>query len=184
MEVKRITTPFREADALGMKSGDKVLLSGYIYTARDAAHRRFVEALHDGQALPVDVADQIIYYCGPTPPRPGRVIGAAGPTTSSRMDSYTPELLSLGMRGMIGKGKRSPAVRKALGDFKAVYFGATGGAGALLSRAIVSYEVVAYGDLGTEAVARVRVVDLPLFVVDDCFGNDLYEAGASLYRAG
>jgi fumarate hydratase subunit beta len=184
MEIKRITTPLREADVLGLESGDKVFLSGYIYTARDAAHKRFVEALDAGQSLPFDVEGQVIYYCGPTPAAPGRVIGAAGPTTSSRMDSYAPRLLSLGVKGMIGKGKRSQDVKKAIGQFKAVYFGATGGAGALLSKTVVSYEVVAYADLGPEAVARLRVLDLPLFVVNDCFGNDLYEMGMSQYGAG
>jgi fumarate hydratase subunit beta len=183
MDLKRITTPLREADVLGLESGDKVLLSGYIYTARDAAHKRFIEALGAGQSLPFDATDQIIYYCGPTPAAAGRVIGAAGPTTSSRMDAYAPALLSLGIRGMIGKGKRSETVKKAIGQFKAVYFGATGGAGALLSRAVVSYEVVAYPDLGPEAVARLRVLDLPLFVVNDCLGKDLYEMGMSRYGA-
>lgn len=184
MDAKRITTPFREDDALRLESGDKVLLSGYIYTARDAAHKRFIEALDAGRPLPFDATDQIIYYCGPTPAPPGRVIGAAGPTTSSRMDAYTPAMLSHGVRGMIGKGKRSEAVRDAIGRFKAVYFGATGGAGALLSRTVTSYELVAYEDLGTEAVARLHVLDLPLFVVNDCFGNDLYEKGTNRYRIG
>ncbi len=183
MDVKRITTPLREGDVVGLKSGDKVLLSGYIYTARDAAHKRFIEALDAGQSLPFDTLDQIIYYCGPTPAAPGRIIGAAGPTTSTRMDAYAPTLLSLGIRGMIGKGKRSETVKKAIGQFKAVYFGATGGAGALLSKTVASYEIVAYADLGPEAVARLHVLDLPLFVVNDCFGNDLYEMGMSQYGA-
>jgi fumarate hydratase subunit beta len=173
----------RESDVARLESGDKVLLSGHIYTARDAEHKRFIEALNAGQSLPFDTSDQIIYYCGPTPAAPGRIIGAAGPTTSSRMDVYTPALLSLGIRGMIGKGKRSEAVKKAIGQFRAVYFGATGGAGALLSKTIASYEIVAYPDLGPEAVARLDVVDLPLFVVNDCFGNDLYEMGMSQYGA-
>ena len=148
MEIKRITTPLQEGDVAGLKSGEKVLLSGYVYTARDAAHKRFFEALDAGQSLPFDVAGQIIYYCGPTPASVGRVIGAAGPTTSSRMDVYTPELLSLGLKGMIGKGTRSQDVKKAIGQFKAVYFGATGGAGALLSKAVISYEVIAYAVSG------------------------------------
>ena len=184
MDVKRIETPLRERDVVELKAGDRVLLGGYIYTARDAAHKRFMEALEAGQSLPFDVSEQIIYYCGPTPAPPGRVIGAAGPTTSSRMDVYAPRLLSLGLRGMIGKGKRSEAVKKAMSQFKAVYFGATGGAGALLSRAVVSCEMVAYADLGPEAVMRLRVSDLPLVVVNDCFGNDLYEMGVSQYRLG
>jgi len=168
---------------LGLEAGERVLLSGYIYTARDAAHKRFIEALDAGLSLPFDASDQVIYYCGPTPAAPGRIIGAAGPTTSSRMDAYAPTLMSLGIRGMIGKGKRSETVKKAIRQFKAVYFGATGGAGALLSRAVVSYEVVAYEDLGPEAVARLRVLDLSLVVVNDCFGNDLYETGVSRYKA-
>ncbi len=166
-----------------LRSGDKVLLSGHIYTARDTAHKRFMEALREGRPLPIDVKGQLIYYCGPTPPAPGRVIGAAGPTTSSRMDAYAPTLLALGLKGMIGKGKRSEAVKEAIGLHKAVYFGATGGAGALLAKSVRSYDIVAYGDLGPEAVARLLVEDLPLFVINDVYGNDLYEMGLSRYRA-
>lgn len=184
MNIRQITTPLEEEAILSLKAGDKVLLSGYIYTARDAAHKRFSEMIAAGKNLPFDCAGQIIYYCGPTPAAEGRVIGAAGPTTSSRMDPYTPTMLSLGLRGMIGKGKRSQAVREALVRFKAVYFGATGGAGALLSRSIVSREVVAYEDLGTEAVARLGVRDFPLFVVNDSFGGDLYEMGVNHYGRG
>jgi fumarate hydratase subunit beta len=182
-ETRRITTPLDEGSVEALRAGDRVLLSGYIYTARDAAHKRFMEALRDGLALPFDVAGQVIYYCGPTPASPGRVIGAAGPTTSSRMDAYAPTLLSMGLKGMIGKGKRSGAVREAIVRCKAVYFGATGGAGALLSKHIRTYEIVAYEDLGTEAVARLLVEDLPLFVVNDVAGDDLYEMGANRYRA-
>ena len=181
MDIKRITTPFREKDVEELKTGDRVLLNGYVYTARDAAHKRFIEALDAGRSLPFDISDQVVYYCGPTPASPGRVIGAAGPTTASRMDTYAPRLLSLGLRGMIGKGKRSEAVKQAISRFKAVYFGTTGGAGALLSRAVVSCEAVAYEDLGPEAVMRLRVIDLPLVVVNDSFGNDLYEMGTRQY---
>jgi fumarate hydratase subunit beta len=183
MEIKRISTPLDEDLVSRLRSGDKVLLSGYIYTARDAAHKRFMEVLQEGGSLPIDVKGQVIYYCGPTPPAPGRVIGAAGPTTSSRMDAYTPTLLALGLKGMIGKGKRSDEVKDAMRKHKALYFGATGGAGALLAKSVRTYDVVAYKDFGPEAVARLLVEDLPLFVINDIFGNDLYEMGLSRYRA-
>ena len=182
MEMKRITTPLSENVVEGLKAGDKVLISGTIYTARDAAHKRFIETLQEGGSLPIDIKGQVIYYCGPSPASPGRVIGAAGPTTSGRMDAYAPTLLSLGLKGMIGKGKRSQAVKEAIAKYKAVYFGATGGAGALLSKAIVAYEIMAYGELGPEAVAKLIVKDLPLFVINDTAGNDLYEMGMTRYR--
>jgi len=182
MEIKRIRTPLDEDSVSRLRSGDKVLLSGCIYTARDAAHKRFLDALQEGASLPIDVRGQVIYYCGPTPPAPGRVIGAAGPTTSSRMDAYVPALLALGLKGMIGKGKRSDEAKEAMRSYKALYFGATGGAGALLSQCVRAYEVAAYEDLGPEAVARLFVEDLPLFVINDVFGNDLYEMGVSRYR--
>ena len=182
MEIRRIETPLVEEEIVRLRSGDKVLLSGYVYTARDAAHKRFATALAAGEALPLDVSGQIIYYCGPSPSRPGRIIGAAGPTTSSRMDVYAPTLLTIGLKGMIGKGKRSEAVRGAIVRHKAVYFGATGGAGALLSCNVLSYEIVAYADLGPEAVARLYVRDFPLFVINDSLGNDLYEIGRNKYR--
>lgn len=182
MEIKRITTPL-SLDAIEiLRAGDKVLLSGFIYTARDAAHKRMIETLAKGERLPFDIVDQVIYYCGPTPAAPGRVIGACGPTTSSRMDAYAPTLLALGLKGMIGKGKRSEAVKDALRRYRAVYFGATGGAGALLSRSIVSAEPVAYEDLGPEAIVKLGVKDMPLFVINDIYGGDLYEAGESGYR--
>ncbi len=183
MEMKHITAPLEENVVADLRSGDKVLLSGTIYTARDAAHKRFMETLEAGRPLPIDIRNQVIYYCGPSPPSPGRVIGAAGPTTSSRMDAYAPTLLSMGLKGMIGKGKRSQAVKDAIKQYKAVYFGATGGAGALLSRTILSYEVVAYEELGPEALARLLVRDLPLFVINDVLGNDLYEMGVRQYQA-
>ncbi len=182
MEMKQITTPLDERVIEQLKAGDKVLLSGAIYTARDAAHKRFTDTLQAGGQIPFDIRGQVIYYCGPSPASPGRVIGAAGPTTSGRMDAYTPTLLSLGLKGMIGKGKRSQTVRDAIVRYKAVYFGATGGAGALLSRAVVSYDIVAYEDLGPEAVARLVVKDFPLFVINDVFGEDLYEMGSAVYR--
>ena len=184
MEIKRISTPLDEGTISGLAAGDKVLLSGRIYTARDTAHKRFVEALLGGGSLPIDIEGQVIYYCGPTPPAPGRVIGAAGPTTSSRMDPCTPTLLGLGLKGMIGKGKRSEAVKQALIRHRAVYFGATGGAGALLSKSVRAYQVVAYEDLGAEAVAELLVEEFPLFVINDIFGNDVYEMGLNRYSAG
>lgn len=165
-----------------LRAGEKVLLTGFIYTARDTAHKRFIDALRRGETLPFDISNQIIYYCGPSPAPPGKVIGSAGPTTSSRMDLYTPQLLSLGLKGMIGKGKRSSEVKDALKRYRAVYFGATGGAGALISQTIVSSEIVAYEELGPEAVVKLGVKDMPLFVINDIYGNDLYEKGMEHYR--
>jgi fumarate hydratase subunit beta len=182
MDIKRITTPLHENAIADLRSGDKVLLSGYIYTARDAAHKKFMDSLQSGEPLPVDLTDQVIYYCGPSPAPVGRAIGAAGPTTSSRMDIYVPTLLSIGLKGMIGKGKRSQGVKDAIKKYRAIYFGATGGAGALLSKAILDYEIVAYEDLGPEALARLLVDDFPLFVINDILGNDLYDMGVSRYQ--
>ncbi|HNQ45743.1 MAG TPA: Fe-S-containing hydro-lyase [Syntrophorhabdus sp.] len=182
MEIKRIKTPLEPYVIEQLKAGEKVFLSGYIYTSRDAAHKRFVDTLNEGGRLPFDIQNQVIYYCGPSPAPPGRVIGACGPTTSSRMDAYAPRLVSLGLKGMIGKGKRSQAVKDALKQYKAVYFGATGGAGALLSKSVISSEVVAYEELGPEAVVKLGVVDMPLFVINDVYGNDLYESGAERYK--
>lgn len=182
MEMKRIKTPLEVNIIEQLKAGEKVFLSGYIYTARDAAHKRFIETLNEGGKLPFDIQSQVIYYCGPSPAPPGRVIGACGPTTSSRMDAYAPKLISLGLKGMIGKGKRSQAVKDAIKQFKAVYFGATGGAGALLSKSVKSSEAIAYEDLGPEAVMKLNVVDMPLFVINDIYGNDLYESGTAQYK--
>jgi fumarate hydratase subunit beta len=182
MEIKKIQTPLDDSTIEKLKAGEKVLLSGFIYTARDSAHKKFFEALDRGEELPFDMRNQIIYYCGPSPAPPGRVIGSCGPTTSGRMDAYAPRLISLGLKGMIGKGKRSPAVKDSLKQYKAVYFGATGGAGALLSKSVVSSEIVAYEDLGPEAVVKLGVKDLPLFVINDVYGNDLYDAGMQQYR--
>jgi fumarate hydratase subunit beta len=182
MEIKKIQTPLDDSTIEKLRAGEKIFLSGFIFTARDAAHKKFFEALDKGEDLPFDLRNQIIYYCGPSPAPPGRVIGSCGPTTSGRMDAYAPRLISLGRNGMIGKGKRSAAGKDSLKQYKAVYFGATGGAGALLSRSVVSSEIVAYEDLGPEAVVRLGVKDLPLFVINDMYGNDLYEAGIQQYR--
>ena len=178
----RVTTPLTEEDVAQLRAGDHARISGVIYTARDAAHKRMVAALEQGQPLPIDVRNQVIYYVGPTPARPGRVIGSAGPTTSMRLDPFTPPLLAQGLKGAIGKGGRGPAVREALQRYKAVYFMAVGGTGALLSRHIKSVEVVAYEDLGTEAIRRMEVEDLPCIVVCDMYGNYLMQQGKEQYR--
>ncbi|NWJ47887.1 MAG: Fe-S-containing hydro-lyase [Chloroflexi bacterium] len=172
----KIHTPLTKEQSLQLKAGDQVLITGTLYTGRDAAHKRFSETLERGEALPVDLNGQIIYYVGPSPAKPGQVIGSAGPTTATRMDSYTPQLLELGLRGMIGKGKRSEAVRDALKKHGAVYFGSIGGLGALLAKCIKKSEVVAYADLGAEAVHRLEVVDFPAVVLCDAHGGDLYSS--------
>lgn len=179
---KYITVPFDVKTAKELKSGDYVYLTGTIYTARDAAHKRMYEALERGEKLPIDIQNNVIYYMGPSPAREGRPIGSAGPTTASRMDKYAPALLDLGQRGMIGKGKRSEAVREAIVRNNAVYFAAVGGAGALLSKSIVKSEVVAYEDLGTEAIRKLEVKDFPVIVVIDNEGNNLYETAIKDYR--
>ncbi len=170
-----ITLPASKDELKDLRSGDYVYISGVIYTARDAAHKRMQEALDKGENLPIDIKDAFIYYMGPSPAREGRPIGSAGPTTAGRMDRYTPNLLNLGMGGMIGKGKRSPEVLEAIKANKSVYFATVGGAGALLSKCIISSEVVAYEDLGTEAIRKLTVKDLPAIVVIDREGNNLYE---------
>lgn len=180
MEI-RISAPLNEEVINKLKVGDKVLLSGVIYSARDAAHGRLIELLSQGRELPIDVENQVIYYVGPTPEKPGQVIGSAGPTTSYRMDSYAPTLLELGLKGMIGKGARSEEVVKSIVNNKAVYFGATGGAGALLSKCIVKSEIIAYSDLGAEAIRKMEVKDMPLVVIIDSEGNNLYEIGKEQY---
>lgn len=172
---RKIQVPISKEDAKSLKAGDYVYLTGTIYTARDAAHKRMDEALDRGESLPFDIEGSIIYYMGPSPAREGRAIGSAGPTTASRMDKYTPRLLDLGMGAMIGKGKRSKAVMDAIVRNGAVYFAAVGGAGAILSKCILSSEIVAYEDLGTEAVRRLAIQDFPVVVVMDALGNNLYE---------
>lgn len=178
---KKITTPLTAEKTKDLKAGDDVLISGVIYTGRDAAHKRLVELVNEGKQLPVDLKDAIIYYVGPAPAKPGQAIGSAGPTTSYRMDAYAPTLLDLGLKGMIGKGKRSDEVIDAMKRNDAVYFGAIGGAGALLSKCIKKAEIVCYEDLGAEAVRRIEVEDLPVVVVIDKDGNNLYEQGRKTY---
>lgn len=177
-----INAPFGEEVTSKLKAGDYVYISGTIYTARDAAHKRMAEALSRGEELSFDIKDQVIYYMGPAPAREGQVIGSAGPTTASRMDKYAPELLDLGLKGMIGKGKRSKAVLDGVVRNKAVYLAAVGGAGALLSKCITSAEVIAYEDLGTEAIRKLTVKDFPAIVVVDCDGHNLYETAVEAYR--
>ena len=173
----KMTTPLTDEDVEKLRIGDIVYLSGTIYTARDAAHKRLVDLLEDGKELPFDLKGSVIYFVGPTPPKPGEPIGSAGPTTSYRMDSYSPILIEHGQKGMIGKGKRNQAVKDACVKHKAVYFGATGGAGALIAQRIKKAEVIAYPELGPEAIRRLEVEDFPVTVVNDCYGGDLYEEG-------
>ena len=180
---KRITLPLTAELAKTLHAGDRVLLTGTIYTSRDAGHKRMCEALARGEKIPFDPTDATIYYVGPTPAKPGHVIGSAGPTTSGRMDAYAPTMMSVGARGMIGKGARLPEVVEAMKKYNGVYFGAIGGAGALLSKCVRTAEVIAYDDLGAEAVRRLTVEDLPLTVVIDSEGNNLYETGREAYLA-
>ncbi|MBP5631510.1 MAG: Fe-S-containing hydro-lyase [Clostridia bacterium] len=179
---RHINLPLTDTDARSLRAGDYVYLTGVLYTARDAAHKRMYEALDAGQELPVDLNGQVVYYLGPTPARPGHVIGSAGPTTSSRMDKYAPRLLDLGLKGMVGKGKRTQEVIDAVVRNGAVYFAAVGGAGALLSKCIKEAEVVAYDDLGTEAIRRLRVENLPVIVVIDSEGTNLYATAADQWK--
>ena len=178
---KRITTPLTDEVVEELRIGDKVLITGWIYTARDAAHKRMVEAIQRGENPPIDLQGQIIYYVGPTPPKPGQVIGSAGPTTAIRMDKYVEPLLRLGLKGMIGKGYRSPKVRELLKQYKAVYFAAVGGVATLLQKHIKKSELVAYEDLGTEAIRRLYVEDFPVVVANDIYGGDLFEEGRKKY---
>jgi len=177
----RLTPPLTESDVEHLQIGDRVLISGEIYTGRDAAHKRLLDLIHAGKPLPIDIQGQIIYYVGPSPAKPGRAVGAAGPTTSYRMDAYAPELIRLGLRGMIGKGARNQDVKDAMIQFKAVYFAAIGGAGALMAQAIEKVEIIAYEDLGPEAIRKLKIVDFPVIVVNDVRGNDLYEEGVKKY---
>lgn len=179
---RHITAPLNKETTRMLEAGDYVYLTGTIYVARDAAHQRMYEALRAGRELPFDIKDNIIYYMGPSPARKGRPIGSAGPTTASRMDKYTPELLDLGLKGMIGKGKRTKAVRDAVIRNEAVYFAAVGGAGALLAQRIRKSEVIAYDDLGPEAIRKLEVEDFPVIVVMDSKGNNLYETAVEKYR--
>ncbi len=178
---KHITTPLTIEKVRDLKAGDSVLISGVIYTARDAAHKRLCELANEGKELPFDVKDSVVYYVGPAPAKGDQVIGSAGPTTSYRMDAYSPTLIALGQRGMLGKGKRSAEVVEAMRQHGAVYFGAIGGAGALLSRCIKKAEIVAYEDLGAEALRRLEVENFPAFVIIDSEGNNLYENGRKEY---
>lgn len=172
---KKIHAPLVSEEIKELRAGDYVYITGTVYTARDDAHKRMEEALNQGSPLPLDLKDNVIYYMGPSPARQGRPIGSAGPTTASRMDKYTPRLLDLGLKGMIGKGKRTPEVAEAIVRNQAVYFAAVGGAGALLSKCIVESQVIAYEDLGTEAIRKLTVKDFPAVVVIDSLGNNLYE---------
>lgn len=179
---KRITTPLTIEKVEDLKAGDSVFLTGYIYTARDAAHKRLVELLEKGEDLPFDIENQIIYYVGPTPAKEGMPIGSAGPTTSYRMDPYTPKLLDKGLKGMIGKGKRSDEVVESMKKNKAIYFAAIGGAAALTAKCVKSSELIAYDDLGAEAIRKLYVEDLPLIVVIDSKGNNYYSIGQQEYK--
>jgi len=178
----RLKTPLSDPEVEKLRVGDRVLISGIIYTGRDAAHKRLFDLLKQGKDLPFDIQGQIIYYVGPTPAKPGQAFGSAGPTTSYRMDAYSPTLMERGLKGMIGKGMRSDTVKEAMKKYKAVYFAATGGAGALLAKRVKKAEVVAYEDLGPEAIRKLEVEDLPVIVVNDVRGNDLYVEGEKKYR--
>jgi fumarate hydratase subunit beta len=182
MSVQSISTPLTEDVIRNLRAGDRVLISGTLYAARDAAHKRMIELLEQGKALPFDVQGQIIYYVGPTPAKPGHVIGSAGPTTSGRMDKYAPRLLELGLKGMIGKGYRSQAVKDAIIQNKAVYFAAVGGAGALLAKSIKAQEIVAYEELGPEAIRKLSVQDFPAVVINDLYGGELYLDGIERFK--
>ena len=181
---KKLQTPLTKEKVKELQAGDYVYITGTIYSARDAAHKRLTESLVKGETLPMPLENEIIYYLGPTPARPGQVIGSAGPTTASRMDKYAPSLLDLGQTGMIGKGRRSDAVIASMKKNTAVYFAAVGGAGALLSKCIKKAEVIAYEDLGAEAICRLEVVDFPVIVVIDSMGKNLYESGRKNYLSG
>ncbi len=178
----KLTTPLTDESVGKLKAGDRVEITGTIYVARDAAHKRLVDALDRGEALPADLRGQIVYYMGPSPTKPGQAIGSAGPTTSGRMDRYTPRLLEIGLKGMIGKGLRAAPVKDALKKHTAVYFAATGGAAALIAQRIKKAQVVAYEDLGAEALQRLEVEDFPAIVVNDMYGGDAYEDGKKKYQ--
>jgi fumarate hydratase subunit beta len=179
---KKVRLPLTEEAIRELRAGDEVLLSGVLYVARDTAHKRMVEALEQGKPLPFDVRGQTVYYMGPSPARPGQPIGSAGPTTSSRMDSYAPRLIAEGLKGMIGKGVRSQAVKDAMKKHKAVYLAAIGGTGALISKSVIKSEIIAYEDHGPEAILRLEVKDFPATVINDIYGDDLYQEGKAKYR--
>jgi fumarate hydratase subunit beta len=178
----RIETPISDETIEKLRTGDRVFITGFLYTGRDSAHKKLIELVKEGKDLPLDIKGQFIYYVGPTPARPGKPIGSAGPTTSYRMDSFAPTLHSLGLKGTIGKGSRNEEVREALKKYKAVYLAAVGGAGALISKSIESAEVIAYPELGPEAIRRVKVKDFPCIVINDMYGGDLYEEGKKKYQ--
>ncbi len=178
----KLTTPLSDEDVLKLRIGDRVLITGKILTGRDSAHKRLYDLIQKGEALPVDIKGQVIYYVGPAPAKPGYVIGSAGPTTSYRMDPYAPLLMEHGLKGMIGKGVRSETVRQAMEKYKAVYFAATGGAGALIAKNIKSARIIAYEDLGPEAIRELEVENFPVIVANDAFGGDLYDEGMKKYR--
>ena len=182
MAEHHITTPVSDETIAKLKSGDRVFITGYLYTGRDSAHKKLIDLVDKGEELPIDVKGQFIYYVGPTPARPGKPIGSAGPTTSYRMDSFAPTLHKLGLKGTIGKGSRNEEVKNSLQEYKAVYCAAVGGAGALISKSIEEAEVIAYPDLGPEAIRRVKVKDFPCIVINDMYGGDLYEEGKKAYR--
>jgi fumarate hydratase subunit beta len=179
--IKEVSAPLSDADIEALNAGDRVRITGVVYTARDAAHGRLMQLIDAGQPLPIDVRGQIIYYTGPSPARPGEIVGSIGPTTGGRMDKYTPALLELGLKATIGKGARSQPVRDAMREHKAVYFGAIGGAGVVLSQFVKKLEIVAYEDLGTEAIRRLEVENFPAIVINDGHGRDLYEEGSEAY---
>ncbi len=181
-QAKKVTLPLTDEKLEDLKAGDNLLLTGVMYVGRDAAHKRMIEALDQGKPLPIDIKGQTIYFMGPSPARPGRPIGSAGPTTSGRMDAYSPRLMAEGLKGMIGKGLRSQPVKDAMVKYKAVYLGAIGGLGAILSKSIKKAEVVAYEELGAEALRRLEVEDFPVTVVNDIYGGDLYQEGKAKYQ--
>ena len=180
--MQKIISPISDDVIENLRAGDQVLISGVIYVGRDAAHKRLMEALDRGDKLPFDIRGQTIYYMGPSPTKPGHVIGSAGPTTSGRMDAYTPRLLSIGLKAMIGKGLRSDAVKEAIKEYKAVYFATVGGAAALIAKSITKSEIVAYEELGPEAILRLEVKDFPAVVINDMHGGDLYQEGKAKYK--
>ncbi len=182
MEFKQIHTPMSDEDIMSLKAGDNLYITGIIYTARDAAHKKLIDLMENGDSLPLNLKGQVIYYVGPTPAKPHQVIGSAGPTTSGRMDAYTPRMLANGMKACIGKGSRSKEVKEAFCKYGGVYLAAVGGAGALLSKKITNCEMVAYPELGPEAIHRLEVKDFPVTVINDAHGNDLYEEGVSKYE--